>query len=377
MSDLWILAGQSNMEGVGLLHDVEPPAENVRVYAHAGEWQQAQEPLHWLLESPDPVHAEIWAIPESELARARQETRQNRINGAGLGLPFAKAVAAATGNAVDLVPCAHGGTSMEQWDPGKKHLGGRSLYGAMLRRTRQALETGGDVKLRGVLWYQGESDANPDTVPLYEERMERLIAATREDLDAPELPFYLVQLGPFATVDSVGWEGGLSWSRIREIQRQLPNRVANTAVAPAIDLELDDLIHIGTQGLKRLGRRLANIALNKVYGRTAPAGISLSGIEVDNRQIRVRFEGVAGGLVASDPAGRIPGFSLSAGDEKPEPTAIFKAHVAPDNSSEIVLHTQEPIPAGAALWYGWGLCPFCQLADQADMAVPAFGPIAL
>ncbi|MCL4218335.1 MAG: hypothetical protein KJ052_15210, partial [Candidatus Hydrogenedentes bacterium] len=37
--------------------------------------------------------------------------------GAGLGLPFAKAVAEATGRPIGLVPCAHGGTSMTQWSP--------------------------------------------------------------------------------------------------------------------------------------------------------------------------------------------------------------------------------------------------------------------
>lgn len=377
MSDLWILAGQSNMEGVGLLRDVEPPSEKVRVFAHSDEWQQAVEPLHWLLESPDPVHAEIWAIPESEVVRARQEIRQNRATGAGLGLPFAKAVVQATGRAIDLVPCAHGGTSMEQWDPGKKHLGGRSLYGAMLRRARRALETAGDAQLKGVLWYQGESDAGPELAPLYFERMQRLIASIRQDFESPDLPFFLVQLGMFSTVDSAGWEGALSWSQVREMQRRLAEDVPHTAVAPAIDLDLDDPIHIGTQGLKRLGRRLANIALNKVYGKATSAGITLAGVASDTKQIRVRFGGVSGGLKAPDPAGRVPGFAIGVAGERPEATAIYKAEIAPDNPSEVILHTQEPVAKGEELWYGWGLAPFCQLTDQADMAVPAFGPVAL
>ena len=43
---------------------------------------------------------------------------------------------------------------MEQWNPAKKEQGGNSLYGSMLRQVKLA---GG--KVRGVLWYQGESDA--------------------------------------------------------------------------------------------------------------------------------------------------------------------------------------------------------------------------
>ncbi|HEX5324868.1 MAG TPA: sialate O-acetylesterase [Capsulimonadaceae bacterium] len=377
MGDLWILAGQSNMEGVGILQDVEPPSNQVRVYAHCDEWQEACEPLHWMIESPDPVHAQLWGISESRLKQAREDARRFRPTGAGLGLSFAKAVAAAAETTIDLVPCAHGGTSMEQWSPDKKHLGGGSLYGAMLRRTHRALETGGEVRLRGILWYQGESEANPDGASVYFERMKSLIAAVRQDLDAPNLPFYLVQLGAFATTDAIEWAGSIAWSQIREAQRRLPEVVEHTAVVPAIDLELDDFIHIGTQGLKRLGRRLANVALANVYGQSAPRGISLGGVKKDGGAIRVRFEGVSGGLKAYDPAGRTPGFAIGVNGERPETSLIFKAQVGKENPGEVVLQTQEETPAGAELWYGWGLSPFCQLTDQADMAAPAFGPISL
>jgi len=377
LSDLWILAGQSNMEGVGLLRDVEPPSDKVRVFAHRGEWERAEEPLHWLMESPDPVHAELWGVSQADLPSVRQEVRRTRLTGAGLGLPFAKAVAEATGTGIDLVPCAHGGTSMDQWSPEKKGLGGGSLYGAMLRRTRRALETGGDARLKGILWYQGESDANPEGAAVYFERMKRLIAATRADLDAPNLPFYLVQLGVFATTDAVGWAGSMAWSQIRELQRQLPDEVPNTAVAPAIDLELDDFIHIGTQGLKRLGRRLANIALSNVYGQSAPQAISLAEVTKEGPTIRVSFKGVSGRLKACDPGGRIPGFAIGQAGAPPEPSAIYKAQIARDDPSQVILYTQEEVPGDSELWYGWGLAPFCQLTDQADMAVPAFGPIPL
>lgn len=377
MSDLWILAGQSNMEGVGILADVEPPSEKVRVFTHTDEWQEAREPLHWVLESPDPVHAELWGVQASDLARARREARATRMTGAGLGLPFAKAVAEATGTSIDLVPCAHGGTSMEQWSPEKKHLGGRSLYGAMLRRVARALETGGDSHLRGILWYQGESEAHPANVPGYFGSMRQFIAAVRSDLSHPDLPFLLVQLATFATPDSPDWNGALCWSQVREDQRRLPDAVANTYMAPAIDLELDDPIHVGTRGLKRLGRRLANVALAKVYGRPAPAGITLGGVRRDGPFIRVRFEGVAGSLKASDPAGRVPGFAIGAGGRAPSATSIYKAMIAPDNGSEVLLCLAEPAPKGSELWYGWGLAPFCQLTDHADMAAPAFGPVAL
>ena len=46
-----------------------------------------------------------------------------------------------------------------------------------------------------------------------------------------------------------------------------PNGVPNTAVISVIDLELDDAIHVGTQGLKRAGHRLARIAERELFGQ--------------------------------------------------------------------------------------------------------------
>ena len=81
------------------------------------------------------------------------------------------------------------------------------------------------------------------------------IAAVRSDFGQPELPFYFVQIGRFVV-------GGRSQGLERRAgaQRMLPERVPNTAVVSVIDLELDDGIHVGTQGLKRAGQRLARIA---------------------------------------------------------------------------------------------------------------------
>jgi hypothetical protein len=52
VGDLWVLAGQSNMEGVGDLTDVETPSPFVHSYQSREEWAIAEEPLHWLGESP-------------------------------------------------------------------------------------------------------------------------------------------------------------------------------------------------------------------------------------------------------------------------------------------------------------------------------------
>jgi sialate O-acetylesterase len=75
------------MEGVGDLVDVTPPNSKVLLNGMDGRWGIAEEPLHWLVDSPDPVHSG----DPSNRARRSAQTHKNRRKGAGLGLPFALA----------------------------------------------------------------------------------------------------------------------------------------------------------------------------------------------------------------------------------------------------------------------------------------------
>src|SRR6267378_5136380 len=56
VGDLWILAGQSNMEGVGDLDDVQRPSPRVNMFDQTDQWRLAQEPLHRLVDAADRVH---------------------------------------------------------------------------------------------------------------------------------------------------------------------------------------------------------------------------------------------------------------------------------------------------------------------------------
>ena len=75
---------------------------------------------------------------------------------------------------------------MEQWNPAKKEQGGDSLYGSMLRQVKLA---GG--KVRGVLWYQGESDAMGGGWKVFPKVFSDFIAAVRSDFGQPELAVLL------------------------------------------------------------------------------------------------------------------------------------------------------------------------------------------
>ena len=372
------------MEGVGDLVNVEPPSPYVHVLDMANRWHIAEEPLHWLCDSPDSCHCDVTGDAQKRL---QAETRKTRTKGAGLGLPFANEMVRDQGVPIGLLACAHGGTSMAQWNPELKSEGGGSLYGSMRNRLNAA---GG--KVAGVLWYQGESDANPDDVKLFAERFKKLVASVREDCGNPELPFLSVQLGRF--VPEGGGAGDPSaWNAIRELQRQLAEEIPFTAVAPAIDLELDDLIHIGTQGFKRLGKRLAKLALcldprdkqisTDLGIEYSSSGIELVGPRFDNPErtrVRVRYEGLSGKALfdnAFAPNKQVLGFSFRHKDGTLCPL-IYKAETdLYPQQRDVLLHLVMPPPEGAALYYGYGYDPICNLTDNDDLAAPAFGPISI
>jgi sialate O-acetylesterase len=419
VGDLWILAGQSNMEGVGDLTDVTQPDPNVMLLGMDGSWRVAEEPLHWLVDSPDPVHS---GDPKTRVERTTSQ-HKTRTKGAGLGLPFAIALYEQTQVPIGLIACAHGGTSMEQWNPSKKGEGGKSLYGSMMRQLALA---GG--KFKGLLWYQGESDAlgKGDVWKVYPKVFDEFIAAVRSDIGQPDLPFYIVQIGRFvAPADPKGWNA------VQEAQRTLPDRVPNTAVISVIDLELDDAIHIGVQGLKRAGQRLSRIAARELFGQLGATTPTLDRVQRGpGNTLIVKFKGVnfasnftagmgggpngpgmgggmgpmgGGGLgmggmgggmrgmragaargmfgVAHNegpglrPESHIGGFSIHREDGTSIPL-IFDARIG-NAKDTVVLRLTGAVPAKSFLWYGHGLDPYANLVDSRDMAVPVFGPIAL
>lgn len=370
VGDLWVLAGQSNMQGVGDLIDVQKPSELIHSFDMADHWGVAQEPLHTLVNAADRIH---WPR-NKEKQQVRYEGEQLRIfleqrtKGAGLGLPFAAEILRRTGVPIGLVPCAHGGTSMDEWDPGLKMKGSDSLYGSMLRRFKAV---GGRIK--GVLWYQGESDANPKAAPEFGAKFEKFVTAVREDFAQPDLPFYYVQIGRHVSSANVS-----EWNAVQETQRKAEPAIPRVGMVPAVDLSLDDGIHVSTQDHKRLGVRFANLVSHDLFPSlkeytTLKHGPRPLSARVDGSLVRVAFADVNGRLRS---AGRISGFSihLPSGEAIP---AFYRARVDPQDPNSVLLDLTGKLPEGAVLRYGAGKDPYCNLTDDADMGTPVFGPMAI
>src|ERR1019366_6910260 len=107
---------------------------------------------------------------------------------------------------------------------------------------------------------------------------------------------------------------------------------------------MEDIIHLDTQGLKRVGHRLANLACHDLFPNVEsyrslqpgpqPAAITLTKHPVrDEYLMRVKFSGVNGGLRT---AGRVSGFSVHSPDGQAMPV-IFKTRIDPEDSTAVLL----------------------------------------
>lgn len=366
VGDVWLLAGQSNMEGNGNLDGAAKPHPLIRCFSMRREWRRATEPLHIASESPDRCHNGGLQQSSDEGERYRKVAEK----GTGVGLFFAREMLERTQVPQALLCTAHGGTSMEQWDPKLKSQGGDSLYGSMLLSVRA---TGQPVA--GVLWYQGESDTATSQATEYTRQMQKLVAASRRDLRQPSLPWIIAQIARV-----IGRrETSEPWNYVQEQQRRLPEKIKNLQVVAAIDLALDDPIHIAATSFPRLASRMARAADFLVCGnQQEEPPPQLLGIHAEGNSkipgakfgpgIDVVFKHVGRGLQSgSEPRG----FTLldAQGCEWPH---CFKTTLHGDT---IRLHLDSNLPEGMRLSYGHGLDPACNITDSRDYALPVFGPI--
>jgi hypothetical protein len=361
VGDVWIAAGQSNMQGCGVADPALPPHPLVRALYMNDRWDVAKDPIHNLWECVDQVHI----LLNGGVPHARPTVKGQ---GVGPAVSFAQEMHRLTGVPQGILACGHGGTSMAQWDPAGKAEGGRSLYGATIRRVRKC---GG--KVAGMIWYQGESDANKPCAAVYTEKMKALVAALRRDCRDAALPVVIVQIARVAATDIEL----ACWNDIQEQERRLDRKIRNLHTVPAIDLALDDLIHIGGADQVRLGKRLAS-AMANLKGvrprRQPPIAFKDLQCQIDGRtggtNIRVEFDNVAGELVSAGPAA---GFAVT---DPAHREAIFKTML---DGASVLLHTSlDPGQLdGKYLHYGYGVNPLCTITDEQDRSLPVFGPVPI
>jgi sialate O-acetylesterase len=151
--------------------------------------------------------------------------------------------------------------------------------------------------VRGVLWYQGESDADSDvSAENYGAHFNALIRDWREKSGRGDLPFLFVQLPLFGRAGENTEKS--RWALIREAQAAALDLPA-TGMAAALDLgEWNDLHPLNK---KDLGGRLALAALAAVYGEANSApGPLFRGLRREGDEVILHFDHCGAGLWAEE-----------------------------------------------------------------------------
>jgi sialate O-acetylesterase len=179
---------------------------------------------------------------------------------------------------------------------------GAIIYNAMLHPVIP-------YSIRGVLWYQGES--NTDRAYEYGKTFPLMIESWRKEWKDP-FPFLFVQLADFGSNESSN--AGSKWAELREAQTKTL-RLSRTGMSVTTDIGDPKDIH--PKNKQEVGRRLAAIALRDVYEFNLTGnGPMYDSVYFSNGKAILFFKSTGKGLVAKDKNGYLRGFEIAGTNRK-------------------------------------------------------------
>ena len=211
--------------------------------------------------------------------------------------------------------------------------------------------------IRGVVWYQGEGNARRAWG--YRKLLPAMIADWRALWPDLKLPFGIVSLANFMAPPQTPGES--TWAELREAQALIGSLPGN-GLAVAIDI--GDRKDIHPKNKQEVGRRLSLWARSRVYNQAVEySGPVYKKMKIENNRIRLRFDHLAGGLVAE--GGPLKSFAI-AGEDK-----LFHWAEAWIEGKTVVVSARE-VAKPVAVRYAWSDNPEgCNLYNKAGLpAVP-------
>lgn len=176
----------------------------------------------------------------------------------GLGGELARQIGEAHNIPICVIHGAVNGASIEMHMP-MRRFPPQGIYDYTLNLARQS---GLAKHIRGIVWYQGESNAGLG----YAGKFAALYRAWKLDYPAVQR-LYVVQIRPNSCND-------LDQSDIREEQRRLPEFLPNVEVLAANAVQGYDGCHFSQQGYEQLAGQLFRLAERDFYGGTDTVDIS-------------------------------------------------------------------------------------------------------
>jgi sialate O-acetylesterase len=300
----------------------------------------------------------LYEIPAGTLHAGKNLLAVGILAGGGLVSPPGKlALKLGDGSSVPLagswrykLSAPYSKTGRTPHVPWLNQLGVSVLYNGMILPL-------GPTPLRGIVWYQGESDS-------YQPReYARLLPAFIAEMQArfgAETPVFQVQLPSFGP--AVSQPGVSDWAATREVQRRTAESMANVDYAVTIDLGAREVIHPALK--QEVGRRLALLAGKRVYGKTLEerGPVPLSAARKANT-VTLRFGHVGQGLKLEG-WDRPVGFALC-------DTANRCRYAQGKAGRDTISLDAKVLPKAVKVRYAWADSPLCNLVNSEGLpAVP-------
>jgi sialate O-acetylesterase len=209
------------------------------------------------------------------------------------------------------------------------------------------------MTIKGVIWYQGETNSGLSRAQQYYRIFPALINDWRRAWNEGDFPFLFVQISSFT---STPYE---DWGMIRDAQRRTLD-LTNTAMAVSIDVGEPDNVHPADK--QTVAARLALGARALAYGEKVEyAGPLFRQATLEGNGMRVYFNHTAGELVlkSSD------GFELAGTDHH-----FFPATARLEDDSVVVTSAQVPHPRYVR--YAWQNAPTASLFNKVDLPASTF-----
>ena len=197
------------------------------------------------------------------------------------------------------------------------------------------------MPIKGILWYQGESNAQEiERVKEYGELQKLMIADYRTKWKQPQMPFYWVQL---SSIDSFYYKSQY-WPEFRNEQRKLLDEIEYGGMAVTSDIGAKNDVHPPNK--RDVGKRLARWALSKTYGKNGvPSGPLPISAEYKNDEILLNFKYTANGLTTADEE-KVSGFSLDGKQEVPAKLNANTVQIKSPEKPEFVYYGWQPYSLG-------------------------------
>lgn len=240
------------------------------------------------------------------------------------------------------------------WHPGPDSFTPAVLYNGMIAPLTP-------YPIKGVIWYQGESNSLLSQAGIYAQLFPALIADWRSKWHEGNFPFLFVQISTFDSTPGVDLKSkDFDWGTLRDAQRRALS-VANTGMA--VSLDIGDPHNIHPPNKETVGTRLALAARAVGYGENLEYSGPLFRQAVrQGTEMGVSFDH-AKGLHAQ--GGSLDGFEVAGGDRQ-----FFAASAR--ISGDSVFAGSAKVPSPRYVRYAWANAPEANLYNGAGLPASTF-----